>query len=98
MGKKSRNKGYRGEHNLVLELRKKGFSVFRVPLSGATEFLKNDLVIEGFKAEVKIRRSGFRQLYKWIENADFLFVKEDYKTYLVIMRLETFENLLKARR
>ena len=98
MGKRSRNKGYRGEHNLVLLLRKAGIDAKRVPLSGAADFLKADLLIEGLTAEVKVRHAGFKELYKWIEDKDLLFVKADRKEYLCVMRTKTFIDLLNATR
>jgi hypothetical protein len=93
MGKKSRNKGYRGEHNLVSLLRSHKINAIRVPLSGATEFCKGDLIIDDLIAEVKVRQNGFKELYKWIENKDLLFVKADRHEYLCIMPLKIFMKL-----
>jgi len=96
MSKKSRNKGYRVEHSLVVVLRDAGIKAHRVPLSGSTDFLKADLVIGKYKAEVKARRAGFKEIYKWIEGRDLLFLKADRRDYLCVMRLETFIQLLKG--
>lgn len=97
MGKKSRNKGYRGEHNLVLLLRSHGIDAKRVPLSGATEFCKGDLLIHGLIAEVKVRHHGFKELYKWLNGKDLLFVKADYADYLCVMPIERFIELIKGK-
>lgn len=96
MGKKSKNKGYRGEHNLVGILRKHKIDARRIPLSGATEFARGDLLIEGMTAEVKLRRKGFKEIYKYLEGRDLLFIKADRKEYLCIMQIERFINLLKG--
>lgn len=95
MGKKSRDKGYRGEYNLVKKLAEVGISAIRVPLSGASKDFKNDLLIGKDKdpVEVKVRKDGFKQLYKWLDSAKYLFVKSDRKDYLVVMRLEEFAGL-----
>ena len=94
MGKKSRRKGYRGEYQLVKKLREAELDAKRVPLSGQTEYAKGDVVVEGLVGEVKLRKDGFRQIYKWLENRDILFAKADRKEYLSIMRLETLIKIL----
>lgn len=93
MGKKSRDKGYRGEYNLLVKLKNHGIDAKRVPLSGATDFCKGDLIIDGLVVEVKVRQNGFKELYKWIENKDLLFVKADRHEYLCIMPLKMFIKL-----
>ena len=71
MGKKSRDKGYRGEHNLVKILSKAGLNAKRVPLSGATSFAGGDIRIYDYelRGEVKLRKNGegFKKLYKWLK-------------------------------
>ena len=97
MGKAQRDKGYRGEYNLVKHLKAEGFDAKRIPLSGATAFQKGDVKIEEFIAEVKVRKNGFKQLYRWLEDpdVDLLFIKADYMPYLVVMPLDVFELFLK---
>lgn len=97
MGKKSRNKGYRGEHGLVTLLRESGLSAKRIPLSGATEFARGDIIVGGLTAEVKLRKNGFKELYKWIRDRDLLFVKADREPYLCVMRVELLITLLGGR-
>lgn len=94
MGKSQRRKGYRGEHNLVKLLQQHGIDAKRVPLSGATSFAKGDIIIDDLVAEVKVRKNGFKQIYKWIEGKDLLFLKADYRTMLVVMDLDKFIELL----
>jgi Holliday junction resolvase len=94
MGKAQRDKGYRGEHNLVRLLQQHGIDAKRVPLSGATSFAKGDIIIDDLVAEVKVRKDGFKQIYKWIEGKDLLFIKADRKDYLVVMNVEMLIKLL----
>jgi hypothetical protein len=77
-GRRSRQKGNREERALVRILQAYGFAAERVPLSGAARgrfggdvsvpFLGRD-----HRVESKIRRNGFRELYKWLEGSDFTF-------------------------
>jgi hypothetical protein len=91
MGKKSRDKGYRLEHELVLKLNEMGFNAERVPLSGgAGGSFTGDLIINGKKAEVKGRATGFKEIYKWIEPVDYLFIRADRQSWLVVIRLQDF--------
>ncbi|MCS7231612.1 MAG: hypothetical protein RMJ67_05705 [Elusimicrobiota bacterium] len=97
MGRKSKDKGYRVEHNLERILNDNGLWAKRIPLSGAS-FIKGDLLIKingkEFLGEVKGRSKGFKEIYKWIDGKDFLFLKADYKDYLVVITLDKFLNLL----
>lgn len=95
MGKKSRNKGYRVERELVLAFREAGLKALRVPLSGAAEGFEGDLLVEGMAVEVKARHDGFKEIYKWLEDKDLLALKADRKEFLIVMRLEEFIKLLK---
>ncbi|MCD6379637.1 hypothetical protein J7M07_04245 [bacterium] len=95
MGKSQRNKGYRGEYRLVKLLQRAGIPAKRVPLSGATSFQKGDVVIGKDTGEVKVRRNGFKQIYRWLEEHKYLFIKADRKEYLVVMRLKDFIRLWK---
>jgi hypothetical protein len=40
------------------------------------------------RCEVKVRGSGFRKLYDWIEGNDVLIVRSDRKQPLVIVRMK----------
>lgn len=97
MGKASRDKGYRGEHNLESLLNDNGIKAVRVPLSGATQFQKGDLIIEGkYICEVKLRKDAYAKLYEWLEGNDFLFYKSDRKEALAIMPISMFIKLFKG--
>ncbi|MEM0503441.1 MAG: hypothetical protein QXT58_01900 [Archaeoglobaceae archaeon] len=99
MGKKSRRKGYLGEHEIEKTLREMGLDAVRVPLSGSTAFQKGDVVVKfagrTFVAEVK-RRKSFKTLYEWLEGKDLCFFRADNEKWLVIVPLETFVKLLRG--
>ncbi|MBC7320467.1 hypothetical protein H5T89_07455 [bacterium] len=93
MGIKSKRKGYRLERELANELRELGFEAERVPLSGASGSFTGDILINGKRAEVKGRANGFKNLYKWLEDRDLLFVRADRREWLVIQRLKDWRKL-----
>ena len=67
-GRYSRNKGYRNERKLVLELLAQNYKAQRVPLSGGTAFAKGDVVVDmpngtRINIEVKSRAEAFKNLY-----------------------------------
>jgi len=98
VGKYSKRKGYRGEYQLVKKLRGFGINAIRVPVSGAVPGFKHDIYLNAdrqYAGEVKVRKAGFKQLYDWIHDVDFLFVKADREEYLVVMRLDLFAKLFK---
>ena len=104
-GKKPRRKGYRGENELEHLLKKYGIDAKRVPLSGASEFQKGDLIIrlciDGgealLTAEVKRRRNGFKQLYGWLEDRNLVFMRADRKDWIVAMDIEFFLQLMRRK-
>ena len=91
-GRASRQKGNRAERALVRALQDKGFAAERVPLSGSAggkycgdltvPILGRDHVVE-----VKVRATGFSQLYAWLDGRDMLVVRADRKEPLVIVPL-----------
>lgn len=96
MGRVQRDKGNREERSLVSLFREAGFEAVRVPLSGAAEGHPGDLKVEGLTLESKVRFDGFRQLYQWIEKADVLIVRANYKPPLVVMPMDGFVRLLQG--
>ncbi|MGB9622741.1 MAG: hypothetical protein ACPL07_02740 [Candidatus Bathyarchaeia archaeon] len=92
-----RDKGKRGEREVVNVLKGAGITAVRVPLSGSTAFQRGDVLIEvgGVKyiGEVKRRREGFKELYKWLEGKDVLFVRRDKDEWVVCMSLDVFLNI-----
>jgi hypothetical protein len=76
----------------VRALQAAGFGAERVPLSGSAggrycgdltvPILGRDHVVE-----VKVRATGFSQLYAWLDGRDILVVRADRKEPLVIVPL-----------
>ncbi len=99
MGKKSRDKGARGERHLVNFLQDHGFAALRVPLSGASKGFKGDvempLLGTDRKLEVKCRADGFRELYGWLADNYALVLKADRRETLVVLRLRDGVELAK---
>ena len=99
MGKMQRNKGNRVEREIVNYLKENGIPAKRVPLSGAAEGFKGDIIIDGsLRAEVKARKDGFKQIYEWLEGNDYLFIKANRKPVLVVMEISEFIKLLKEEK
>lgn len=74
-GNYSRNKGRRGEYAIRDLLRNGGYSVDRVPLSGASQGFKGDLRISSGPylettkyMEIKCRKDAFKHIYKHLED------------------------------
>jgi Holliday junction resolvase len=103
MGKKQRIKGSSFEREMVNRHKDLGVDAKRVPLSGATDFAKHDVIItkydvmiSGISAECKIRANGFKEIYKWLEeNPDILFCRADRKEPFVVVPWTTWIQLLK---
>ena len=93
----SRQKGDRFEREVVNYLKDAGLDASRVPLSGAAggEF-SGDVVVQGHKGECKTRKRFIGQFLGWIEGNHFLFLKQDRSATLVVMRIETYAELLKG--
>jgi len=92
-GRSPRQKGNRAERALVAFLQDHGFAAERVPLSGAARGrFAGDLSVPVLgvdrRVEVKVRGNGFRRLYDWLGNHDFLIVKADRLEPLVVLRLK----------
>jgi Holliday junction resolvase len=90
MGRASRDKGNRTERAIVRLLQDRGFAAERVPLSGASHGrFGGDVSVPVLgidrRVEVKCRGNGFRELYKWLEGADFLIVRADRRELLVVI-------------
>ena len=92
-GRASRDKGNRTERAIVRLLQEYGLASERVPLSGAArgrfggDISVPLLGVDG-RVEVKARGNGFRRLYDWLGDHDFLIVKADRLEPLVVLRLE----------
>lgn len=99
-GKKSRDKGARGERHLVNYLQDQGFAALRIPLSGASKGFKGDVTtpLLGIdrKLEVKVRADGFRELYGWLDDNFALVIKADRRETLVVLRLRDGVEIAKT--
>lgn len=96
-GKSARRKGSEGEREIVRLLRESDIRAKKVPLSGAIEGFKDDVLVgvgkEQLRAEVKRRRDGWRELYTWLNGPDLLFMRADRKSWLVCMPYGEFVKL-----
>ena len=91
-GRSPKRKGVRAERELVNQLAELGLPCFRVPLSGAaggewSGDIHIPLLGRTRRVEVKVRGDGFRQLYAWLNGADFLIVRADRSEPLVIISI-----------
>ena len=92
-GRASRQKGDRTERAIVRLLQEHGFAAERVPLSGSARGrfsgdVSMPLLGIDRRVEVKARANGFRRLYDWLGDHDFLIVKADRLEPLVVLRLK----------
>ena len=103
MGKFSRDKGYRVENNLRKQiLTHENMECIRVPLSGGAS-IKSDLIFnkkggEKWEAEVKARADGFKNIYKWVSDADVLILKADNKKALAVLDLDDLLTLIEEQK
>lgn len=99
-GRGPKRKGKRGEREVVRRLRDAGIRAKRIPLSGSMDGYPGDVAVElgghELVGEVKRRRDGFRELYRWLEDRDLLFCRADRRGWLVVMPLEVFISLAKG--
>ena len=102
MGKPSRDKGARFEREIVAIAQAHDLDAKRVPLSGATNFAKGDVVVsndvDSWTIEAKKRANGFRTIYRWLEgDCDLLVLGAARQPALAVLPLADFFDLLKGR-
>src|SRR6516164_7116790 len=100
-GRGARQKGNRLERALVRVLQGAGFAAERVPLSGAARGrfggdLSVPLLGVDRRVEVKSRGNGFKQLYEWLNGADFLIVRQDRAEPLVVIPFRLATEIAQA--
>jgi hypothetical protein len=96
-GRASRDKGNRAERETVRLLQAAGFVAEKVSRTGyAGSDISIRLLGRDLRAEVKIRRTGFKQLYDWLDAADLLIICTDHNKPLVVLRLK-FASEIVAR-
>jgi hypothetical protein len=85
-GRRSRQKGSRVELAIVHALQEHGFVAEKTSRTGyAGSDLSMSLLGVDRRVEVKCRGTGFRQLYKWLTDADLLIIKSDRAEPLVVI-------------
>ena len=98
MSRKSKQKGYRTEYNLVKRFQSNGLDAKRQVLSGALPEHPHDIKIKNpdLIVEVKARKNcaGFKTLKRWMGSADALIMHEDHEESLVAISLPYFIDLL----
>jgi Holliday junction resolvase len=100
-GRSPKQKGNRAERAVVKFLQDRGFAAEKVPLSGSAggSYL-GDITIPllGIDrcCEVKVRGTGFAQLYSWLEQRDLLIVRADRSEPLVIIPLKLAAEIAAA--
>ncbi|PUF85775.1 MULTISPECIES: hypothetical protein [unclassified Geobacillus] len=96
-GRKSKRKGYNGERELVSLIP----GAKRVPLSGSMggEYGNDVILPNGWRVEVKRRKSGMKQLYDWLEqsNPDMVAFRADRKEWIICMTLDKLKELMGLR-
>ena len=95
MANRSKQKGDRFERGLVETFNAYGMNAKRVPLSGAANGFKGDVLFEcqGIpkRAECKSRKKGdFKTLRKWLGDNDVLALKSDHEEPLIVLRLTDY--------
>lgn len=94
MGRSQKAKGNRSERELA-----KLLGGERVPLSGSVGgSYSGDVMALGLAWEAKVRRDGFKTLYKWLEGRDALAIKADRKPWLAVIPVVTLLELLNSTR
>jgi hypothetical protein len=103
-GARHRQKGNRTERAIVRMLQGAGFGAERVPLSGACRGrfggdVSVPLLGIDRRVEVKARANGFRRLYEWLGDHDFLVIKADRLEPLCVVPLRlAVEIAMRAER
>lgn len=95
-GRGARNKGARGEREIVERLTAAGIPAIKISRSGYTG---PDVMVMGEPAEVKRHETtvGIKN-YQWLEGVRYLFMRRNKMPWLVVMRLEDFEELARDSR
>ncbi len=98
MGKFSRDKGARNERKLVNMIQSHGIDAKRVPLSGAADGFKGDIIMGQWTIEAKLRADGFKQIYDWIDgDSDLLVIGRDRSPPLAVLDLRDLLDILAGR-
>jgi hypothetical protein len=96
-GRRSRDKGARGERALVKFLLEHGFAAKKISgmyKRGAD--LSVPLLGLDREVEVKCRANGFRELYRWLDGRDLLIVRADRQEPLCVLPLRLATEIATA--
>ena len=92
--KGNKKRGYVLEHEVVTFWKNFGANVRKVFASGQYKHLgedfEGDVELEGLTIECKRRKTGFKELYKWLKDADILVVRSDRNKRLYVFSEELF--------
>lgn len=88
-GRKSRDKGLRGERAIVRLLQASGLAAEKVSgMYKSGPDLTVPVLGVARVVEVKVRADGFRELYRWLVDRDILIVRADRSEPLVVLPLK----------
>ena len=100
MGKSQRDKGNRVERELNKYFQQQGFFSKKVPLSGAVDHFKGDLILKlmdkEFQIEVKARKNGFKTIYQFLNSNDILAITANNKPFLLVFEIDKFIEIVRA--
>lgn len=93
MGSRSKIKGDKAERQFIKMMG--GQRTFWQPENDG-EKARGDVIDVPYlgRGEIKIRKEGFKQLYGWLADNDFLAVRADRKKWLIVMPAEDLKQLL----
>ena len=100
MALKSRNKGKRGEREVVSIARLHGLPAERTWHTAQSPNAADrccDVTLAGLKVQVKLAANGFHTLYSALEGVDVACVRCDRREWLAVLSLEVLLNLLAAQ-
>ena len=90
----NKKRGYVLEHEVETFWKAFGAKCKRVFASGQYKHLgddfQGDVQLEGYTIECKRRKEGFKELYKWLQEADFLVVRSDRNKRLYVLPEDLF--------
>ena len=100
MSKRQRDKGARVERELNKYFQQQVFFSKKVPLSGAVEHYKGDLILKldkEYQLEVKARKNGFKTIYQFLNSNDILAIKANNKPFLLVLEIDKFIEIMRAK-
>jgi hypothetical protein len=96
MGKMQKRKGYMGEHEVEELLNDLGIEAKRIPMSGATGYQKDDIMLpDKGTIEVKRRKKISKFLQDMLNTADYGILRGDREEWIVLMRVKEFAYIYK---